>query len=252
MVVNRLHEGRRIVGTMMRFTRNPGICQIAKAAGLDYVMYDMEHGDYSMETFADAAMIAHSIGLGIFVRVPELSKAYVSRVLDLGADGVMVPMISSKEEAEKLVDWAKYLPQGKRGLSTIGSHTGMVKSPLSASQFMEEQNQNILVIAQIETAQGIANIDQIAAVPGLDVLLIGPNDLSVSLGVPGDMMGQTVNDAILKVSKAAKNNGITFAMHAGDNLLERWLDQGMNMVMNNMDIHLIYDGLKGIADKYKD
>lgn len=251
MVVNSLREGQRIVGTMIRFTRNPGICQIAKAAGLDYIMYDLEHGDYSMESFSDAAKMARSVGLGIFVRVPELSKSYVSRVLDLGADAVMVPMISSKEDAEKLVGWSRYAPLGKRGLSTVGGHSGMVKSPMDPKSFMEEQNKNTLVIAQIETASGVACISEIASVPGLDVLLIGPNDLALSLGVPGNLMGTEVNEAIQKVYDASQENEIHFAMHAGNGLLEQWIDKKMNMVMNNMDIHLIHDALKSIAVKYK-
>lgn len=251
MLANRLREGHRIVGTMIRFSRNPGICQIAKSAGLDYIMYDLEHGDFSMESFSDAAKMARSVGLGIFVRVPELSKSYVSRVLDLGADAVMVPMISSREEAEKLVDWARYTPLGKRGLSTVGGHTGMVKSPLEASEFMEEQNRSTLVIAQIETASGVENINEIASVPGLDVLLIGPNDLAVSLGVPGNLFGTEVSEAIQKVYDAAQENEIYFAMHAGDRLLGQWIDKKMDMVMNNMDIHFIHDALKSIADKYK-
>ncbi|MDC7235412.1 MAG: aldolase/citrate lyase family protein [Spirochaetales bacterium] len=251
MNINEVKKGRRIVGTMIRFSRNSGICQIAKAAGLDFLMYDMEHGDYSLETFSDAARLARSIDLGILVRVPELSKAWVSRVMDLGADGVMVPMISSREEAEKLVAWSRYVPLGKRGLSTVGPHTSMVRSPQDVEEFMDQQNRNTLVIAQIETSEGVNAINEIASVPGLDVLLIGPNDLAVSLGVPGDLTGSEVGDAIGQVADAAEKNDKIFAMHAGGELMDRWITGNMGMVMSNMDIHILYDGLRDIARKFK-
>ncbi|MDA3955662.1 aldolase/citrate lyase family protein [Oceanispirochaeta sp.] len=250
MSVQKLRKGERIVGTMIRMSRNPAIPQLAKAAGLDYSMYDLEHGALSLEEFSDAAKVARSINLGIYIRVPELSKAFVSRAMDLGADGVMVPMISNREEAEKLVAWSRYSPLGRRGLTTLGEHTNFEKNLLPVQEYMEEQNQKTLCIAQIETKEAIDNIDAIASVPGLDVLLIGPNDLAASLQVPGQLMSDKVQEAISKVVEAAIHHNKFFAMHADDNLLNLWLDKGLVMIMNSLDIHIMAAGFKEIAVKF--
>lgn len=250
MSVEKLRGGNRIVGVMARMIRNPALAQIAKNGGLDFIMLDMEHGAYSIETFSDIAQMARSVGLGIFVRVPELSKGYVSRIMDAGADGVMVPGIRTAGEVEDLVNWSRYAPLGKRGLGTPSGHTGFGGMGSDAATFMVRQNNLTLAIAQIETKEAINNIEEIAAVKGVDVLLIGPNDLSISLGVPGEIMGETMQRAIAKVADAAAQNGKVFAMHSGDALLDKWQSRGMQMVMNSLDISILDSTFASIAQKY--
>ena len=250
MAVSKLRQGKKIVGTMVRMVDHPGIVQIAKNAGLDYVLFDMEHGTYDVQAFANLANLAKSIGLGCFVRIPELSKSYVSRLLDAGATGIMCPMLSTEEEAKKLVEWARYIPIGGRGFGSLGVHTGYGNLKTDALTFMKEQNEQTLAIAQIETKEAIENIDKIAAVDGIDVLLIGPNDLAISLGVPGDIMCDTNVEAIKKVAAAAKKHGKVFSLHAPDALLAKFEDD-MKMVMSGLDIGVIANGFKAIADKFK-
>jgi 2-keto-3-deoxy-L-rhamnonate aldolase RhmA len=252
MAVEKLRAGKRIVGTMVRMVRNPGLAQIAKHAGLDFIMLDMEHGTYSIETFADMAKVAKSIGLGIFVRVPELSKGYVSRLMDAGADGIMVPMVSTEEEARKLVAWSRFAPVGGRGFGSSAVYNSFGSLKGDALSFMQEQNKNTIAIAQIETKEAIENIDRIAAVEGIDVLLIGPNDLAISLGVPGDTTGKVNQEAIGKVAAAAKKHNKVFALHAGGALMDKWIPEGnMQMVMNDLDINILKSGFSAIAEKYK-
>ena len=251
MNVRDLREGKKIVGTMVRMIRNSSVAQIASAADLDFIMFDMEHGTYSIETFADIAKVAKSIGLGIFVRVPELSRGYVSRIMDAGADGVMVPMISSGEEAQALANWAKYSPIGNRGFGSSCVQNSYGNIGVDTITFMKNRNEETLAIAQIETKEAIDNIDAIAEVKGIDVLLIGPNDLAISLGVPGDVMGGAVQAAIEKVVIAAEKNGKVFAMHSGDALLDKWVPRGMKMIMNSLDISVLQSGFSSIAKKYK-
>ena len=251
MKIKDLRDGKKIVGTMVRMIRNSSVTQIALAADLDFIMLDMEHGAYSIETFSDIAKVAKSIELGIFVRVPELSKGYVSRVLDAGADGVMVPMISTREEAQALARWAKYEPIGKRGYGSSCVQTGYGNIDTDTMTFMKNRNKESLAIAQIETKEAINNIDAIAEVEGIDVLLIGPNDLSISLGLPGKVMDKIVQQAIEKVANAAEKNGKIFSMHAGDKLLEKWIPRGMNMIMNELDVSVLKSGFNSIAKKYK-
>ncbi|MEW6264488.1 MAG: aldolase/citrate lyase family protein [Thermodesulfobacteriota bacterium] len=252
MAVQKLREGKRVVGTMVRMVRNPAIAAVAHNAGLDFIMLDLEHGPYAMETVDDVFKVGRTLGLGCFVRVPELAKGYVSRSLDCGATGVMVPMLESVEQAQLLVRWAKYPPLGGRGFGGVGGHTDFIGiGPETTPAFMAKANVDTITIAQIETAQGIQNIDAIAAVPGLDALLIGPNDLAISMGCAGDLLSDIVAEAVAKVAAAAQKHGKVFGMHGPDGLTERWLSRGLTLVMCNQDAGILTAGLKAIGKKYK-
>jgi 2-keto-3-deoxy-L-rhamnonate aldolase RhmA len=252
MAVQKLREGKRVVGTMVRIVRNPAIAAVAYNAGLDFIMLDLEHGAYTMETVDDVFKVGRTLGLGCFIRVPELTKGYVSRSLDCGTTGVMVPMLESVEQAHLLVRWAKYAPLGGRGFGASGSHTNFAGvAPDRIPAFMSKANVDTITIAQIETAQAIQNIDVIAAVPGIDALLIGPNDLSISIGCAGDFLGDTMEKAIGKVAAAAKKHGKIFGMHAPDELTERWLSRGLTLVMISQDTSILTAGMKTICQKYK-
>ena len=248
--VEKVRSNEKIVGTMVRMVRNPSIAAIAKASGLDFIMLDMEHGSYSLETVEDIAKVARLCGVGIFARVPSLDRAYVSRVMDAGVQGVMVPMISSAEEARKLVGWARYEPIGGRGLSSNGGHTDYQGMGMDAPSFMAKQNHKTLTIAQIETKEAIECIDEIASIEGIDVLLIGPNDLSISLGLPGKMFDPLVQEAIGKVADSADRYNKIFSIHGSDALLELWKDR-MQMVMTSIDINVLTQGFSALAKKYK-
>ncbi len=252
MAVEKLREGQRAVGTMVRMIGNPAVALVAANAGLDFIMLDLEHGAFSLETLENVFKVGRSIGLGCFVRVPELSKAYVSRCLDLGATAVMVPMLESVEQASRLVHWAKFAPLGSRGFGGVGVHTGYKSvGGEDTTRFMAQANLETLTIAQIETAQAIRHIESIAAVEGLDALLIGPNDLAISLGCPGELMGEKLDEAISKVAEAAGKHGKIFGMHASDPLTERWLSRGLRLVMSSLDTSVLASGFKSIAQKYK-
>jgi 2-keto-3-deoxy-L-rhamnonate aldolase RhmA len=251
MVVKKLKEGKRIVGTMVRMVRNPAIARVAAVAGLDFIMLDMEHGPFNIETVEDVFKTARAAGLGSFIRVPELAKGYVSRILDAGANGVMVPMIESVEQARQLAGWSKYAPTGVRGFGGAGGHTDFASISAEATPaFMTKANLDNLTIAQIETGPAIDCVDAIAAVPGIDALLIGPNDLAISLGCAGDLMGEALDTAIAKVAAAAKKHGKILGMHGPDALLDRWIPRGLTLVMNNLDINMLINGMKAIATKY--
>lgn len=240
------------MGTMVRMFRNPGIATVAAHAGLDFIMLDLEHGSYSMQTVGDVFAVGRALALGCFVRVPELSKGWVSRTMDAGANGIMVPMLESVEQARQFVAWAKYPPRGKRGFGGAGGHTEhRVVTADATPGFMERANEETVTIAQIETAEAISAIDAIAAVPGIDALLIGPNDLAISLGCAGDLLGDEVDRAVVQVAEAAKKHGKIFGMHAPDALIERWIPKGCSLIMSNLDVGILTAGMKAIARRYK-
>ncbi len=232
---------------MFRQFVGPEAIRMAQRAELDCVMLDMEHGPISFEQLSATAVAGRAIGVDVHVRVPELSRGYISRALDCGAAGVMAPMISSVKQAQALVNWSKYAPLGERGISSVGGMSDFHRSACAA-EMMQRANCSTLAIAQIETAGGIAEIDCIAALPGIDVLLVGPNDLSVSLGIPDQLTHPKVDAAIECVAAAAARHHKCFAMHAGINLLERWASRGLSFILHGLDIDVFATGLKALGD----
>lgn len=247
MTVEKLRKGEAVAGTMIRLARNPAIALVAANAGLDFIMFDMEHSSYSFETISDAASMARSNGLAFFVRVPELSKGNVSRALDCGVNGVMVPMIRNAKEARQFAVWAKYAPIGERGLGGNGAHTDYIDIGGKSPAFMAETNPKVLTIAQIELECAVDDVDAIAAVEGIDALLIGPADLSGSLGVPGEFNHPKMDEAIAKTAAACKKHGKIFGMHAAEPLLRKWIPSGLTLRMNSMDIAMLSKAMGEIA-----
>ena len=250
-VNQKLRKGDSAVGTMVRMIRNPGIAWLVRQAGLDLFMLDMEHGTYNTETVADIATTARAAGVGCFVRVPELAKGYVSRVLDCGCTGVMVPMIESVEQAELLVRWSKFEPVGGRGFGSVGGHTNYQGiGGADTVDFTLRANEEVLTIAQIETRAGMEQVEKIAALEGIDALLIGPSDLSMSLGHTGDMKHAEVIEAIDRIATAAQKNDKVFSIHGPDWLIEQFRPKGLNLIMSALDMNMLLGGMKSISDKW--
>jgi len=242
----KLHGSDAIYGTMLRMIAHPGVAVMAHDAGLDFVMLDMEHGAYALADISSFSLTARALGLDTFVRVPELSRAWVSTALDSGAAGVMCPMLETEEQAKRLVGWAKYPPMGERGLATTGSHTMFRKAP-AAERHMAETNDAVVAIAQVETRLGVENATGIARVDGIDALLVGPNDLSVSLGCPGEIDSPEVKEAIRRVAEAANEAGTAWGIHAPAAFLRQWRTLGMRLVMSALDVDLLRSGLDAVA-----
>ncbi len=243
-------ESESLVGTMIRFIRTPAVAHIARRAGLDFIMVDMEGGAYTYETLTDLAASSAAAGLDLLVRVPELSRGNVARALDCGARGVMAPNIESPGQAGQLAQYSKYPPVGSRGLSALGASTGYGKPPDLVSH-LREQNERVLAIAQIESAAGVRNASRIAEVPGLDVLLVGPNDLALSLGCPGQLDSPAMREAIQTVALAAKQGGKVFGMHGDPALIQGWKAAGLRLLMSSTDIGLLAGAMRGVGEKLR-
>ncbi len=240
---DKIKSGQKIAGTMFRLVRNPAIGYLAKNGGLDFFMLDCEHGHYDFQTIHDIFTGANSLGVGGFIRVPRCGREYVSRALDAGATGVMVPMTETPEQAELLVKYAKYQPLGDRGFNGVGPHTDFKGG--KHAEVMEQANNKVIAIAQIETRLAIENVNDIAAVEGIDALLVGPNDLSIALGIPGDMTNPIELEAIAKVAAACKKHGKAMGLHAGAALLEKF-GPDLNIVMNLSDNDFLMQGFASV------
>ncbi len=246
----RVLAGECVYGTMIRQARDPGAPSIFAAAGYDFVFIDMEHGNYNMETVADLIRGAKSAGMATIIRVPRLETFFISRVLDAGAEGIMVPMTSTKDQAEEIVRYSKYTPLGQRG---FGNQIGQTDyRPLKTLDFMKEANEHTLIVAQIETREAIENVDSILSVEGIDVGLIGPNDLSISLGIPDQMGSEILTKAIDKVVEMAKKKGKATGIHiANIEALRKWRSKGMTVLAYSTDIGFMYNASKSSLEELK-
>jgi 2-keto-3-deoxy-L-rhamnonate aldolase RhmA len=173
------------IGTFLFEFATPGIGQILKAAGADYAVLDMEHTGFSFDTVRNVVRYCQATELPLIVRVPSQARHHISRALDTGADGIMVPIVSSVEQAKAVLDAAKYWPDGTRGVALGLAHErfAMRSDPLLTR--FAEQNARTCIILQVEDPRGAGAADQIAALPGVDMLWLGHNDLSVALDKPG-------------------------------------------------------------------
>lgn len=242
----KLRSGQKIYGTMIRVVRNPALAYLAKNAGLDFVMYDCEHSNYNFESLHDLFITGNALGFPALVRVPIPTKDYISRSLDSGASGVMAPMTDTPGLAREIVKWSKYQPLGERGYSTGCAHINF-EGAARHTEVMEEANGRILSIAQIETKTAVDNAEKIAAVAGIDALLIGPNDLSLSLGVPGDLMNPIELEAIAHVAAACKKQGKAFGLHAGVKMIARFIGD-LQLVMSDTDTSILERGFRSVKD----
>jgi 2-dehydro-3-deoxyglucarate aldolase/4-hydroxy-2-oxoheptanedioate aldolase len=235
------------LGTMVFEFNTPGIGRLAAEAGAEFVIYDMEHTGWSIETVRMLMATTRAADTIPMVRVPATEYHLLSRPLDVGAMGLMVPMVESAEQAQLIVSSAKYPPEGRRGAAFTVAHDDYSGGDIVAK--MKSANEEIVLIAQIETAAGIDNLDAIAATAGIDVLWIGHFDLSNSLGVPGQFGHPTYTDAVEKVLAACRAHGKVPGIMGGDlAMAQACLAQGFRMVAYGGDLWLYQAALReGLA-----
>ena len=225
-------------GAMVFEFFSPGIPIILKNAGCEFVIFDMEHGGLSLEQFKTLSIISNSNKIAPFIRIPEIKYNYVARALDLGASGVMVPMVNTPDDAIKIVRSSKYPQQGKRGAGFGFAHDNYInQSPLS---YIEKANNSLINIIQIETKQGLENVKEIASIDGVDCLWVGHFDLTNFLGIPGDFSSTIYLDAINEIVFAAniykKSLGI---MVNNKQELETYSKLGFNMIAVGTEMNIL-------------
>lgn len=203
-LVRKLVAGDSALCLAVRVMRLPHIAHMAKAAGFDALYVDMEHSMVGIETTSNLCIAAWDIGVAPLVRVPSHDAHTVSRVLDGGAAGIIVPHIETAAEAAAVVNAALFPPLGKRSVAGSGVVMGYTAYP--PEEICHRLNQRTLIVAMLESEGGIANADAIAAVPGIDMLLIGTNDLCAELGVHGQHEHPKIRAAYETVAKACKKH----------------------------------------------
>ena len=244
---NKITSNEQMRGAMIFEFFSPGIPIILKNAGCEFIIFDMEHGGLSLEQFKTLATISNANKIAPFIRIPEVSYNYVARALDLGASGIMVPMINTPEDALKIVNASKYPPHGKRGAGFGFAHDNYInRSPLS---YIEKANNSNINIIQIETKIALENVREIASIGGVDCLWVGHFDLTNFLGIPGDFTSKIYLNAINKIVAAAdlykKSVGI---MVNSKEELETYSKLGFNMIAVGTEMNILSRSISQILE----
>jgi 2-dehydro-3-deoxyglucarate aldolase/4-hydroxy-2-oxoheptanedioate aldolase len=246
-VKHTLGGGHVAIGTMVFEFNTPGIGRIAAQAGAEFIVYDMEHTGWSIETIRQLMATTRAADTVPLVRVPAIQYHLLSRPLDVGAMGLMIPMVESEEQAQLIVRSAKYAPEGARGAAFAIAHDDYEAGDIVAR--MRSANDEQLLIAQIETVAGVEEAERIAAVEGIDVLWIGHFDLTLSLGIPGQFTHPDYLRAVDRVLDACHRHGKAPGIMAADvETAHSLLRQGFRAIAYSGDLWIYGQALKtGIA-----
>lgn len=238
----KIARGRPVLGTMLVEFSGPAVVSAAVNAGLDFVIIDAEHGNFAPREIEITLEVSSQAQLPAFIRPPTIDRGLLTRSLDAGAAGALIPFVSTLEDARLAVQATKYTPVGRRGVHLMRGHTR--HRPTSPAQFMAEANRDLLTMIQIELREAVLLVDQIAELEGVDVLYVGPGDLSADLGVPGQWDSAVVRDAIARTAAACRRHGKIMACHVGSVAAAQSLSSlGVEMFGLEADIVLLQQAL---------
>lgn len=240
-------EGKIPVGHMLFEFGTRGIAQMLEQAGADFVIIDMEHTPFTPADIADLVAWFKATSIAPFIRIPQIEYHFIARLLDQGVLGIMIPNVKTGAEAKAIVDAAKYLPLGKRGVVMGNAHTNY--QAVNPAQQMAYSNRNTTIICQIESVEGLKNIEAIATTPGVDVLWVGHFDLTNSQGIPGQFQHPDFLAALRLVIDTCRKHGLGAGIQPGNlTQAQEWMAMGFNVISYNADIYVYMEAMKqGIA-----
>jgi 2-keto-3-deoxy-L-rhamnonate aldolase RhmA len=232
----RLERGELSLGVGIRLARTVEVAKAMKTAGFDWLFIDLEHGSLTLDTACQIAVGALDAGLAPIVRVPNGEYSMATRALDNGALGIVIPHVDSAVEAREVVEKLKYPPDGHRSVG--GGMPQFDFRAVKIADLTQSLNAATLLVVMLETPRAIGNAKEIAAVPGIDVLLIGTNDLCAEMGIPGDFANERVIDAYDKTVAACRAHGKWAGMGGiyDEQLMPRYIERGVRFVLAGADL----------------
>jgi len=249
-VTTLLKAGKPVFGTWITICSQPRAMKLFAACGFDFVVIDMEHTDFDMQTVGNLVLVAREAGLIPFVRPPGALKPHdLTRPLDAGAMGLVLPMVESADQVRWAIETTKYHPVGKRVMNLQGPHTDY--APGNAADLMRHVNENTLIVLLIENAKGLANLGEISKVAGVDAIVPGVHDLSQDFGVPTqDGIGPQVNEAIERIGAACKASGVNWGMSCDSaETAEQWVSKGVRWLTYSNDASMLLKQSREIVPK---
>ncbi len=242
---SRLADGEVVIGPFVNIASG-AMLEIAAYAGFDFVILDTEHGPLDISGAEDLCRIADGAGISPIVRVRENDPPQVLRALDIGAAGVQVPQICNGGDAERLVRAAKYSPDGMRGVSP---YTRAARYFADGAAIFDRLNEEQMVLIHVEGVDGLENLGEIVAVPGLDVIFLGPYDLSQSLGIPGQVSDPRVVDRMKAATSDINAAGLTVGTFADTpEAAKRWIAAGVQYISLSVDTGIYLQACKQMVD----
>jgi 2-keto-3-deoxy-L-rhamnonate aldolase RhmA len=246
-----LKDGNVVFGPMVSELRSSGIAVLFAQAGFDFFFVDLEHSCFSLETVSDMILAARAADIPVIVRPSSRKSAeYLSRPLDSGASGLLIPQIRTRQDVENVVKWCRYQPLGERGMGLSRQHTFFQGG--DALETMKSLNEEILIALQIEHKDAIENLSELLSVPGIDAAFVGPADLSASYGKPGSSDDPEIQRAIDRVIEVCEAHGVIPGIHTSSVDKARfWVAKGMKMIGFCTDIKLIQQICKASVEELR-
>ncbi|MDP8981224.1 MAG: aldolase/citrate lyase family protein [Acidobacteriota bacterium] len=239
-VKHALAAGKTQLGCGFAQLRSPDVARILAAAGFHWAFLDAEHGGFGIETLQDLCRVSVLAGLSPIVRVADLQYALIARALDNGADGIIFPRVESPEILERAVSWTKFPPAGVRGFGLTPLQVDHEKATIP--QIIEHKNANTMVVLQIETKRAVEARNELLSVPGVDTVMVGPVDLSISLGVPGDFQHPKMVEAMEQIRDACNAHGVTPGTQTRSLALAKfWKDRGMRFLGCSSETGMLFE-----------
>jgi 2-dehydro-3-deoxyglucarate aldolase/4-hydroxy-2-oxoheptanedioate aldolase len=248
----RVNRGDRLITYAVSRVFHHNLIQIiANHGGFDAFWIDVEHAGLTVRDIEVASLAGRAVGIECFVRLPPTDYASVTQCFESGAAGVMASQIESARHAEQFVDWCKFAPRGRRGLNNGGFDGKFGLAPLP--ELCERANREHFVAIQIETLQALEESDAIAAIDGVDLLFVGPADLSLALGVPGQFLHPKCLAAIDRVSAACRKYGKHWgAVTPTPEHAAMALEKGCTMLSPTNDVRAFNAGIKAVKEAFRD
>ncbi|MEQ8965847.1 MAG: aldolase/citrate lyase family protein [Azospirillaceae bacterium] len=242
-----LADGKPAFGTWITLSPHPRVVKILAAAGFDFVIIEMEHTDFTLSEVGVLAMLARECGLVPIVRPPGTIKPHdLTRPLDAGAQGLLLPAVESAEQMRAIVEATKYHPLGNRPMNLKGPHTDYHAG--QPKEMIAHLNAHTLSVVMIESRRAIDALDDILAVEGVDAIMIGPDDLSQDLGVPGEMQSPVLLEAYEEIFAACRKAGVPYGLscHSPD-LARKWVDKGATWLPYSNDAAMVLNAARAVV-----
>ena len=249
-ILEKLRAGQPALAVTLHLT-DPSVFELAGLLGFDGIWMDTEHHGYSVETAANLMRAARAGGRGtdIVARPGKREFMRIGRLLEAGATGIMYPRCDDAAEAREVVQWSKFAPVGKRGFDGAGADAPYATLPMA--DYVRQANEQTFVLIQLEEPSAIDQAEAIAAVPGVDMIMLGPADFTVLTGIPGQFNHPSVDAAIDKVARAATNAGKHWAATTGSaEHAKEMIDRGARLVFHGADIGIVKAGLEQIRQAF--
>lgn len=245
-----LAEGGVCFGTMLRILKTPHAIPLCAAAGWDYVILDTEHADYNLETLSNMSLASKYEEPALLIRVPDHLYHELARPLDLGIEGLVIPRVDTPEDVRRIIESTKYYPLGSRGASL--SATAARYRPCNANEFLKWSNEETLIVIQIESQQAVEQVEELVSIPGVDAVMIGPFDLSQSMGIPGQLQHPRILDAYERVIEGCNRHGVAPGIHLlSIEAVTRWVKAGMRFVTYQYDIKFFTDACQSALSQLR-